>query len=70
MAKEWPIITDAWKTETGVWTNNPRTEGRMRRSQHPGPQVGVTPDGEPVYGKSGQPGYDPKTGKVGLPKRN
>lgn len=46
----WPVITNAHKSPTGVWTTN-QEEGKMAHSQHPGPQIGVTPDGDPVYGK-------------------
>lgn len=65
----YPIITDARLAKSGVWTNNPVSydDGKAGQSQHPGPLVGFKPDGTPVYGQSGQPGFrgwDPVTGRA------
>lgn len=61
-----PIIDNVRRAASGVLTNNPEEydDGIGGRSQHPGPLVGFTSAGVPVYGISGQPGYNPATGKV------
>lgn len=57
------VITDA-RFENGLFTTN-TTTGAGARSQHPGVQVGVTLDGQPVFGRTGA-GVDPATGRINI----
>lgn len=72
----YPIISDA-TFQNGLWTTNP-VSGVGAGSQHPGPLVGYTPNGEPVYGNTPTspwtqphlPGTLPQTATTPAPASN